>query len=63
MATTIGVLTKIWESNTSWTLYSQCAVWDAHSRRVEVWECIREHTSEPGTEPPNQRYWKFVAYR
>ncbi|KAJ7740006.1 hypothetical protein DFH07DRAFT_751947 [Mycena maculata] len=63
MATTIGVSTKIWERNQHWTLYSQCGVWDSATRSVQVWECIRDHDSVPGTEPPNAMYWRFVARR
>lgn len=34
--------TRVWELNVFWALHSQCGVWDPKSKRVEVWECIRE---------------------
>ncbi|KAJ7185685.1 hypothetical protein C8R46DRAFT_881576 [Mycena filopes] len=59
----IASSTKSWERNQHWSLYSQCAVFDPSTRRVHVWECIRDHDSVPGTEPPNATYWRFVGRR
>ncbi|KAF9530146.1 hypothetical protein CPB83DRAFT_763714 [Crepidotus variabilis] len=55
--------TRIWELNVHWTLYSQCGVWDPRGRKVDVWECVQDHESSPGTQPPNQLYWRYIARR
>lgn len=33
--------TRIWELNVYWPQGSQCGVWDAKSKGVDIWECIR----------------------
>ncbi|KIK54127.1 hypothetical protein GYMLUDRAFT_177797 [Collybiopsis luxurians FD-317 M1] len=57
----IGDSTRIWEVNIHWPLYSQCSVWDG--RGVDIWECIVEHFSKVGTQPPNPHYWRYLARR
>ncbi|KAF9051426.1 hypothetical protein CVT24_000799 [Panaeolus cyanescens] len=59
----VGNATRIWELNVHWTLHSQCGVWDPKSRGVDIWECIRDHDSTPGTQPPNAAYWRYVTRR
>ncbi|KDQ31807.1 hypothetical protein PLEOSDRAFT_1034807 [Pleurotus ostreatus PC15] len=59
----ISNATRIWELHVHWPMYSQCGVWDPHKRGVEVWECVRDHDSTPGTEPPNAIFWRYVARR
>ncbi|KAH0581442.1 hypothetical protein H2248_012523 [Termitomyces sp. 'cryptogamus'] len=59
----IGNSTRIWEVNVHWEVYSQCCMWDPRSRCVNIWECIKDHDSKPGTEPPNDTYWRYVARR
>ncbi|KAJ3716788.1 hypothetical protein DFJ43DRAFT_1159960 [Lentinula guzmanii] len=34
----VGDVTRIWEINIHWPMYSQCSVWDG--KGVEIWECI-----------------------
>lgn len=34
--------TRVWELNVHWTIYSQCGVWNAKGRGVDIWECIRD---------------------
>ncbi|TFK38088.1 hypothetical protein BDQ12DRAFT_666313 [Crucibulum laeve] len=46
----ISNATRIWELNVHWALYSQCGVWDPRGRGVDIWECIRDHDSTPGTQ-------------
>jgi hypothetical protein len=55
--------TKIWEENQSWAQNAQCATWDPSGRRVEVWECIREHASNKINRPPNENFWRFLVKR
>ncbi|GBE88769.1 hypothetical protein SCP_1401740 [Sparassis crispa] len=55
--------TRIWELNIYWTVNSQCGVWDPKGKGVDVWECIRDHNSIPGTQPPNTAYWRYVTRR
>ncbi|KAF8068825.1 hypothetical protein FPV67DRAFT_1415292 [Lyophyllum atratum] len=59
----ISNATRIWETNVHWSVYSQCCIWDARGRGVDIWECIRDHDSKPGTEPPNSTYWRYIARR
>lgn len=62
--TQIGDATKAWQMNMHWPLYSQCAVWNQAKRRVEIFECMRDHVAAPGTEPsPTSPYWRFLALR
>lgn len=37
----VSDVTRIWELNVYWVFGSQCGVWDAKARGVEIWECIR----------------------
>ncbi|CAL1699447.1 unnamed protein product [Somion occarium] len=55
--------TRIWELNVQWAVNAQCGVWDPRRKGVDIWECIRAHCSTPGTEPPNNQYWRYVARR
>ncbi|KAK7695826.1 hypothetical protein QCA50_000464 [Cerrena zonata] len=55
--------TRIWELNVYWPVGSQCGVWDIKGKKVDVWECLRAHNATPGTEPPNNHYWRFVTRR
>ncbi|KAG2008204.1 hypothetical protein CC2G_013660 [Coprinopsis cinerea AmutBmut pab1-1] len=48
--TVISTATRIWELNVHWTMYSQCGVWDPKGKGVDIWECIRDHDSTPGTQ-------------
>ncbi|PPQ66814.1 hypothetical protein CVT26_009660 [Gymnopilus dilepis] len=59
----VGNATRIWELNVHWALHSQCGIWDPKGRGVDIWECIRDHDSTPGTQPPNALYWRYVARR
>ncbi|KAF4618630.1 hypothetical protein D9613_010105 [Agrocybe pediades] len=40
----VGNATRIWELNVHWDLYSQCGIWDARGRGVDIWECIQPPT-------------------
>ncbi|TFL01647.1 hypothetical protein BDV98DRAFT_507147 [Pterulicium gracile] len=58
----IANATRIWEADVRWDLYSQCGVWDG--KGVNIWECIRAHTSAiPGSQPPNTNYWRYIGRR
>ncbi|ESK98001.1 hypothetical protein Moror_939 [Moniliophthora roreri MCA 2997] len=57
----ISNATRIWELNIHWPIYSQCGVWDG--KGVVVYQCVQEHDSVPGTQPPNATYWRFLARR
>ncbi|OCH89640.1 hypothetical protein OBBRIDRAFT_693559, partial [Obba rivulosa] len=59
----VGDATRIWEVNIHWPLAAQCCTWDQKSMRADIWECIREHKSTPGTQPPNSYYWRYVTRR
>ncbi|KAF8273470.1 hypothetical protein EI94DRAFT_1563806 [Lactarius quietus] len=63
MPAVVSNATRIWELNIQWDLFSQCGVWDAKGRGVDIYECIRAHHSTPGTQPPNITYWRYVARR
>ena len=39
--------TRIWEINVHWAVGSQCGVWDAKAKGVEIWECIRTREWSP----------------
>ncbi|KAF9262283.1 hypothetical protein L218DRAFT_960418 [Marasmius fiardii PR-910] len=59
----IGYATRIWELNIHWPMYSQCGVWNSKNKGVDVWECVRDHESVGGTQPPNTKYWRYLARR
>ncbi|THU78608.1 hypothetical protein K435DRAFT_876459 [Dendrothele bispora CBS 962.96] len=59
----INDATRIWELNLYWAMYSHCSTWNDVCKAVDVWECVREHHSVPGTQPPNSAYWRHVARR
>ncbi|KIP05791.1 hypothetical protein PHLGIDRAFT_73645 [Phlebiopsis gigantea 11061_1 CR5-6] len=63
MPALVSAATRIWELNTYWPVGSQCGVWDAKIRGVDIWECIRPHTASHGSGPPNPRYWRYVTRR
>jgi hypothetical protein len=44
-ATIISNATRIWELNVHWSAYSQCGIWNAKGRGVDIWECIRDRKS------------------
>jgi hypothetical protein len=45
MPAVVSNATRIWELNINWELFSQCGVWDAKGRGVDIYECIRARTS------------------
>ncbi|KAJ3771013.1 hypothetical protein FB446DRAFT_645971 [Lentinula raphanica] len=57
----VGDVTRIWEINIHWPMYSQCSIWDG--KGVEIWECLVDHLSKPSTRPPNPLYWRYLARR
>lgn len=78
----VSDVTRIWELNVHWAFGSQCGVWDAKARGVEIWECIRTReyivscvdwsmrcsqrladVAQPGSAPPNPRFWRYVTRR
>ncbi|KAJ8083017.1 hypothetical protein PM082_008878 [Marasmius tenuissimus] len=59
----ISNATRIWELSIHWPVYSQCGVWDPRSKGVDIWECVRDHVSVSGTQPPNANYWRYLARR
>ncbi|KAI9428338.1 hypothetical protein H4582DRAFT_1866754 [Lactarius indigo] len=50
MPAVVSNATRIWELNIHWDLYSQCGIWDAKGRGVDIYECIRAHQSTPNTQ-------------
>ncbi|KIY49991.1 hypothetical protein FISHEDRAFT_40059 [Fistulina hepatica ATCC 64428] len=58
---TIGNATRIWEPNVQWTANSNCAVWNG--RGVDVYVCLRDHTSSGSNAPPNSTYWHYLGAR
>ena len=44
-STVISNATRIWELNVHWSIYSQCGIWNAKRRGVDIWECIQERKS------------------
>ncbi|KAF5314613.1 hypothetical protein D9611_007246 [Ephemerocybe angulata] len=54
---------RIWSVGVHWTKHSQSAVSAGKGKGVDVWECVREHDSTPGTQPPNAVYWRHVGRR
>ncbi|KAJ4465371.1 hypothetical protein C8J55DRAFT_441160 [Lentinula edodes] len=58
----VGDVTRIWEINIHWPMYSQCSIWDG--KGVEIWECLVDRKSFPSnTRPPNPMYWRYLARR
>ncbi|KAJ3887201.1 hypothetical protein GG344DRAFT_56117 [Lentinula edodes] len=57
----VGDVTRIWEINIHWPMYSQCSIWDG--KGVEIWECLVDHLSKSNTRPPNPMYWRYLARR
>src|SRR6266702_8666799 len=49
MPAVVSNATRIWELNIHWDLFSQCGVWDAKGRGVDIYECIRARTSLSST--------------
>jgi hypothetical protein len=46
----VGNATRIWELNVYWAVNAQCGIWDPRGRGVDIWECIRDHHSTPGSQ-------------
>lgn len=49
MPAVVSNATRIWELNIQWDLFSQCGVWDAKGRGVDIYECVRARTSLSST--------------